>query len=257
VCTLTIFPASDGFQLAMNRDELRSRPAALPPEIRSGGGRSWIMPVDPVGGGTWIAASDAGVAMALLNLHDVPWSGEAEPAARMSRGTIIPHLIEAGDVEEAVRLARGIRPADYQPFRLVATDSDRFAVFASDGNALRISIERRGSKPLLFTSSGLGDRVVDVPRRRLFTALLEMEGPTPAVQQAFHRHSWPDRRDVSVCMERPEARTVSCTTVEVSEAKVDLRYFSNSPDQDPPLKELTLRRKGSKTGDSGLDILTS
>lgn len=245
MCTLTIFPAVDGFHLAMNRDELRSRPAALPPEIRSGGGRSWIMPVDPVGGGTWIAASDAGVAMALLNLHDVPWSGEAERAARVSRGIIIPHLIEAADVEKAVRLARGIKPADYQPFRLVATDSDRFAVFESDGNALKISIERRGSKPLLFTSSGLGDRVVDSPRRRLFTSFLEKEGPTPAAQQAFHRHSWPDRRDVSVCMERPEARTVSLTTVDVSQETVVLRYFSSSPDQDPPPTELTLRREGA------------
>lgn len=228
----------------MNRDELRSRPPAQPPERRASGVRSWVMPVDPVGGGTWIAASDAGVAMALLNLHDVPWVGEARPLPPKSRGVIIPRLIVGGDVESAVALGRReLRPSDYQPFRLVATDGARIAVFASDGNALKVAVEDLGSRPRLFTSSGLGDMVVDAPRRGLFASMLESGDPTPSRQDAFHRHSWPDRRDVSVCMERPEARTVSYTTIDVSRVKVVLRYFGDSPDKDPPPVEQILARK--------------
>jgi hypothetical protein len=228
----------------MNRDELRSRPPALPPELRASGVRSWIMPVDPVGGGTWIAASDAGVAMALLNLHDVPWMGEAGTVPPRSRGVIIPRLIVERDVESAVAVGRReIRPQDYQPFRLVATDGARIAVFASDGNSLKVAVEDLGSKARLFTSSGLGDMVVDSPRRTLFASMMESGDPTPSRQDAFHRHSWPDRRDVSVCMERPEARTVSYTTIDVGGARVVLRYLADSPDKDPPPMELILPRK--------------
>lgn len=181
--------------------------------------------------------------MALLNLHDAPWAGEPGALPPKSRGVIIPRLILEGDVESAVALGRReLRPADYQPFRLVATDGARIAVFASDGNALKVAVEDLGNQARLFTSSGLGDTVVDAPRRGLFNAMLESGDPALFPQDAFHRHSWPDRRDVSVCMERPEARTVSYTTVDVSTAKVVLRYLADSPDKDPPPVELILPR---------------
>ena len=58
-----------GIRLACNRDELRTRPAALPPIIRTFGNRKAIMPVDPISNGTWIAVNDAGIAATLLNVN--------------------------------------------------------------------------------------------------------------------------------------------------------------------------------------------
>jgi hypothetical protein len=64
VCTLTIVPLGGGrTRLAFNRDEQRTRPAALPPQTRRYGGRTAVLPVDPVSDGTWIALSDVGLVM--------------------------------------------------------------------------------------------------------------------------------------------------------------------------------------------------
>src|SRR5262249_44773985 len=69
MCTLTVLPLEgDRTRLAFNRDELRTRPEALPPQWTHHGSRSAVHPIDPVSNGTWIAANDAGLALALLNV---------------------------------------------------------------------------------------------------------------------------------------------------------------------------------------------
>ena len=46
-------------RVVCNRDELRSRAAALPPRVCTFGERRAVMPIDLVSGGTWIAANRA------------------------------------------------------------------------------------------------------------------------------------------------------------------------------------------------------
>jgi len=54
----------------------------------------------------------------------------------------------------------------------------------------------------MLTSSGLGDAVVDAPRRQLFERLvLRHERPWPLAQDRFHAHRWPSRPDISVHMD--------------------------------------------------------
>src|SRR5262249_13957501 len=73
MCTVSIValnePGNRRLRLACNRDELRSRPAALPPLVRNCDERQAIMPIDPVSDGTWIAVNDAGIAATLLNVN--------------------------------------------------------------------------------------------------------------------------------------------------------------------------------------------
>ena len=68
-----------------------------------------------------------------------------------------------------------------------------------------------GRTPLLFTSSGLGDHLVEGVRRELFEGFFA--GPAEgwrAAQDGFHRHRWEEGRGhLSVNMARPDARTVS------------------------------------------------
>src|SRR5438477_7286592 len=68
MCTVSFIPKHQGFYLAMNRDEKRSRPIAVPPRIVRIAGRSAIFPLDP-NGGSWIAVNDAGVCLVLINWH--------------------------------------------------------------------------------------------------------------------------------------------------------------------------------------------
>jgi hypothetical protein len=85
--------------------------------------------------------------------------------------------------------------------------------------------------PLLFTSSGLGDHLVDGVRRELFDQMF-MAGPHTweAVQHAFHRHTWPGREHLSVNMSRDTARTVSHAVIDLGAAEAVFAYHADAPD---------------------------
>jgi hypothetical protein len=239
MCTVTILPLEQGFRLACNRDELRVRPAALAPVLRTLGSRQALMPVDPVSGGTWIAVHDAGLAMTLLNVNpDQP--DPARWAGRRSRGLLIPGLLDAATVREAYPRALALDAAAFPPFRLVMIDRRQWAQVRSDGG--RVIGERYAgpSRPVMFTSSGLGDAVVEGPRRELFDQWFAAAGDPVERQDAFHRHRWADRPHLSVCMARPDARTVSLTTVQVAADAIRLTYHGAAPDEPAVPVSLTL-----------------
>ena len=57
-----------GYTLLFNRDELRTRgPEIAPSETRTDSGVRYVAPTDSDAGGTWIAANEHGVSVALLN----------------------------------------------------------------------------------------------------------------------------------------------------------------------------------------------
>lgn len=244
MCTVTIVPvrgpqtaaARAGYRLACNRDESRLRPAALPPQVRAIDGRYVVLPVDPVAGGTWVAVNDHGLAMTLLNVYAPMAAGDGSPAPlqrlphHRSRGLIIPTLIASDHVTAALNGASALRATDFPPFRLVMVDFEQIAEIRSDGFSFSTSVRPRPGEPVLFTSSGLGDHVVEPPRRELFRAMFAEPGRWLAAQDEFHRHRWPDRPHLSVCMDRPEARTVSYTVIDVAVGSARLTYSGEPPD---------------------------
>lgn len=234
MCTVSVIPLAhgNGIRLACNRDESRTRPPASPPQIRPFGQRRAIMPVDPVSDGTWVAVNDAGLMMSLLNSNAAttpPPQSQRRDLPPLSRGRIIPSLLHCDCAAAAIVLAKQLRPADYQPFRLVVLDGQTCAEAMSDGIGIRAVRRAMGSTPLLFTSSGLGDDLVQGPRCRLFELMVMREGNSDR-QDEFHRHSWPQRPELSVCMSRPDARTVSYTVVELTVERATMIYHPDAPD---------------------------
>jgi hypothetical protein len=236
VCTLTLVPGSSGnARLAFNRDESRSRPAAYPPQRRRFGERTAILPIDPVSDGTWIAVNDAGLVLALLNVN--PSVSEAAPRAalrgqgRRSRGAIIPELLPCGTLGEVLERMAELPVRGYAPFRLVLFGAGEVAEVRPDGEQ---SWRRRPESlagPRLWTSSGLGDHLVEGRRRQLFEAYFARPGHRAARQDAFHRHRWPADPHLSVCMRRADACTVSYTVVELDSSSARMTYFPAAPDQ--------------------------
>ena len=234
MCTVTVVAPSDRslrWRMACNRDELRTRAAGQPPVSRAAGDRRAVMPIDPASGGTWVAVNDAGVAMTLLNVNraDAPAGG----GPLKSRGLIIPDLVHNGSARQSADSALTCDPADYPPFRLVIVDDCDVVSLYSDGQTMRDQRWPTTAAPLLFTSSGLGDHLVEPPRRRLFEEFFH-ERPVDdygARQDEYHRHRWPDRPHLSVCMQRSDARTVSLTIIERGDDGVRLSYLPVAPDQ--------------------------
>jgi hypothetical protein len=220
MCTVTIVPRPGGFRLVCNRDELRTRPRALPPVVCDLGPVQAISPIDPHGGGTWIAVNSAGIVFALLN-RTAPGDGRHE--APTSRGRIIPALLPLESMPAVVGAARALPLLDFAPFTLVVADEERLVVVRNVGAGAKTASSAL-TVPVMFTSSSLGDHLVIGPRRRLFTRMVAASSSPLAGQRAFHRHQWRDRPEVSVLMSRQDATTVSRTTVDVGDDGIAMKY---------------------------------
>lgn len=241
MCTLTVIPFDDGgIRVACNRDESPLRPQATPPRIECFGNRQAILPRDPQAGGTWIGVNDVGLVFSLLNAYQ---PGAVEPREKISRGVIIPSLLESDNLDEALSRALNLDSQRFAPFRLVAMNTREVIELALQNGFLTARTRTSLDQPRMFTSSGLGDAVVDVPRRALFNELLADSHDWPAQQDAYHRHHWPEREEISVAMRRAEAWTVSRTVIEVSASEVLMRYFGAPPGVDVSPVELRIPRE--------------
>ncbi len=254
MCTVTIVPISNGNQsraskrsgpglpglrIACNRDESRDRLAARPPEIHRFGDRRAILPIDPVSGGTWVAVNDAGLMMTLLNFNP----HRSVPACRLkSRGGIIPKLLDATTLAEAIERTETINVFEYSLFRLILLDDSTCVELRPENGTLQSSKISPIDQPLLFTSSGLGDQLVEGPRRELFESMFQKSADWIHDQDRFHRHSWPGREHLSVCMSRADAKTVSQTIVTVHPTIVTMTYTSIPPDESHTSQQITLNR---------------
>jgi hypothetical protein len=228
-----------GFRLITNRDELRTRPLATAPRWhdramfvvgRTDADAAALFPVDPAGGGTWVGAAPSGIVLCLLNANPVP-APELPPRHKLiSRGIIIPRLLaehaaNPGGLDDVMDSLRSIELPRFAPFRLVAVaatagaDGAAFRVSEAKWDLRRLECEDHPPGPACFVSSALGDPLVK-PRLSLFDAMVRGASDQPGqaqslAQDRFHRHTWPASPEISVLMSRPDARTVSVTTVEV------------------------------------------
>lgn len=231
MCTLTAISSTPGgssdgllFRVVVNRDEQRTRCPALPPIVRRFGDFDAILPIDPPSRGTWVGVNSAGLTLALLNSNPI-----VKPPARSglrSRGAIIPSLLHCADASQAMASLLQINPREFPPFRLVAIDADKLATAVADGTRIAMQSSRSLDRPFLATSSGLGDHLVEWPRRDLFCQIMSSPLPPFEAQDAFHRHFWADRRHLSVDMFRSDALTVSRTVIEVRRDSVRMTYRS-------------------------------
>jgi hypothetical protein len=223
MCTVTIVPCDDGFRVRFNRDERRDRPAAAPPIVQTIEGRRAIFPVDPRSQGTWIGVNDVGLAMALLN-RTIGASATLDQTPRVSRGCIIPRLLGGRSLDDVLDRCSALDLGRFDQFRLLIVQNTTAVVVTSDARVLshdRVSLAR----PIMLTSSSLGDDVVEPPRRQLFDQLFDQHPRTwLRVQRHFHGHQWPARTEISVMMERSDAKTVSQTVIDVRESAIRMAY---------------------------------
>ena len=233
MCTLTLLrdrrrTALTGphplWRIVFNRDEQRSREQGSPPALLLCGAVRTLHPVDPQGGGTWIAAAERGLVLALLNGADTTSSAD-DPAPRRSRGEIIPGLAAAAARRAASAPVDDIDPTRYRPFDLVIADDHEIIEVISDGHTLARA-PACSDEWLMRTSSSFASDAVCAWRRRLFASIAT---PVSARDQdAFHAHAEPDRPAFGVAMTRPDACTVSTTTVDVFAGAMRMTYRSLS-----------------------------
>ncbi len=263
MCTVTVIPLASGrrgYRLVTSRDELRTRPQGEPPQWHSLRDGKAVWPTDSLAGGTWVAASDRGLTLAILNMTAPHLKAPPTHKAR-TRGEIIPKLIHHRDCGAAVA-GLGERSLDcYAPFRLVAVCSrmdglPRILEARWDGDRLA-TVEHRDTWGC-FASSGLGDELV-ADRIGLFEAMVRPAADPVSAQDEFHYHRWDGRPEASVLMCRGDARTVSITTIAVRRAEpplsavdapFEVKPFYMPLPEEPPVVEVRARDReaGRATG---------
>lgn len=219
MCTVTVIPVMGatglGVRLVSNRDESRGRVRTQLPrvfDVVDGGHAIW--PTDPQGGGTWIAASEQGVVMSLLNANLL--SPEPLPSDIVSRGRIITSILEsqaANSARAAIAALRTLDLSKFAPFHLVVADRETICDAYWDRSRINLN-ERALGETVCFSSSGLGDLFI-LPRKTLWERWCLEHGVSPESQDAFHNHVWPELEPISVMMSRKNARTVSTTIAEL------------------------------------------
>ena len=238
MCSVSWVRRRGSLVVVMNRDERRDRAPGRPPRRWPGRGGGFTAPVDGDAGGTWIAARDSGVVLALLN-HQSSEGAPAPGVPRISRGRLVTALAEEGGVPDAARL-RGRGLASFAPFRLFVI-GPRLPprVFTWTGAAL--SWRRLDPRAGFLTSSSWNPRTVIPARHARFRAFRRAVGmPTRAALIAFHDQAETPRGPAyAVCMARADARTVSRTVVEWRGGRVAMTYRV-CPDRREPGLEAAL-----------------
>jgi hypothetical protein len=226
MCTVTWTAFAGGYHLLSNRDELRTRPPALPPRIIARDGLRFIAPIDPLGGGTWAGVNTAGVAMCLLNRYDVPYDIECSYA---SRGQLVLHALSCTTRSQAIAAAKSLDLNAYPPFVLLALDPHNpSGLLAWDGHHATIEWDATGRCPLV--SSGTDPAAVtEHRRRRLLHFTRGQPDPSGEALYALHCDGADSPTPYTPHMARAEAGTVSFSWITVTPERVEYRYLPHAP----------------------------
>lgn len=224
MCTLSWLPFRGGYSLFFNRDESRLRGPEVPAAVHRWDNVAVVAPLDSDKGGTWIAANEFGVTVAVLNRYGPE---AASTGARTSRGQLVRSLVNTSNPELVTRSLRTSILSDYQPFTLAITGPDSpVHLLAWNGQMLdQRSVDLPG---LAAISSGFSPEAESA--RRAALSHLQDGGPlSPEVLEAFHRSHLPARGPLSPCMHRPEAETRSFCRVDVTPDSVEIRHVLGPP----------------------------
>ncbi len=235
MCTVTWVRQADGYHLLCNRDEKRTRAAALSPRVEQRGGVRFIAPVDGDFGGTWIAANESGVSLCLLN------GVGGAPPARRSRGLLLHEMIPAKSASACTDALSQLDLSPFAPFTMVILEPERPAALAEwDGNRLALRPSADSCVPL--TSSSYDPAGVRRVRLEEFRRRMAAGRPDPATLYWFHASHQKQRDAYSPCMHRADAETVSFSWVVVAASEVRFFYSPSAPCRWAPGEQQSLAR---------------
>jgi hypothetical protein len=220
MCTVSFLPKSQGFYVAMNRDEKRDRFVALAPAIVDLEGHRAVFPTEPTSG-TWISANDAGVCLALINWHRI----ERNPRnGTLSRGLVVKELAGKSSADEIAAAVKKLPLRKLPPFRLIAVAPREMRVIEWRWNLRRLTRRDHEWQRQHWFSSGFDERSAERERQRVCDANDEPSAESLSWLRRLHRSHAPKRGPFSICMHRPDAATVSYTEVSISASRATMRY---------------------------------
>jgi len=225
MCTLTFVPNENGYLMGMNRDEKIARERAAPPGVNEDGCSRAIYPKD-VEGGTWIAATDHGIAFALLNSNDV----DRLHPRKGTRGSVIPALIGSTSRKNTDATLKHLEFPGILPFRLVGVFPAEKQIAEWRWNQNSLERQTFSWYHRQWCSSSLSDAQATMHRGLSF-ARAQDENDKGSVTWLRRLHASHDQeeRPLSICVHRTDVETLSYTEFICTPEAIHCNYLAGSP----------------------------
>ncbi len=230
----------------MNRDELRTRGAEIPPTLHSSSDTTWAGPIDSDARGTWIGTNEFGITACLLNAYfPIGAAPEAIQSGAKSRGVIIPGVLVNQSFKQCESwLINNLDPTEYAGFMLLVVSADTCAHFLwpGHGNLQRISHD---DEWMCLTSSFIDSSDAELWRYSTFRSWIDQGAPSKDDVPEFHLQRDEGRESLSPLMNRDYSVTRSITQVIATPNETQIRYWSDpQPNSDTtrPTAAVTLAR---------------
>ncbi|SEA02149.1 NRDE family protein [Alkalimonas amylolytica] len=223
MCTLSWWYQQGQLHILFNRDERKIRARAHAPQRFSQQGVDAIMPIDPDGGGSWVAANEQGWVFCLLNDYAAAYQPDA--AIRRSRGLLLRALAHSSDWQVLDALLQPEQLRCYAPFRLLLfVGQQEPLLWHWDGSQLRQQLAP--TSPLSSSSALPGV----IPRLRAWHWQRGMaRSPSLQTQQQLHRQPGPFSAFSGIAMQRSQVQTVSITQLTIEAGKISMQYWDGHP----------------------------
>lgn len=224
MCTLSIFPSSEGSIVTMNRDECRNRHEG---ETLVTGkcvieNISYCHPVDSHSGGTWFGVNSQGLVAALLNGYQEP-----QRMSATSRGKIIPRLLPL-DKTTVLKMVDSEDWSAYNPFQLVLVWQEQIICYRWNGRVLN-KTAHSACRPYFLTSSSVDLARVSAFRQQCFGGFIARHGSMPVeagiVLRLLHLVQSSEDPSASIFMARLVSHTKSICQVVARNGFREFCYF--------------------------------
>lgn len=225
MCTVTYISKKNGYILTSNRDEIASRGRTEFPVQANINGSNVYFPQDPKAGGTWIATSNSGKMVCLLNGAFV--RHHHQPPYRLSRGKMVLDIFNFSNFQHFI--------SEYdldniEPFTLILVEQHLNDISLQE---LRWDGEKKYNSLLnpeenhIWSSAPLYTPEVRKNREQLFANWIKQNGKSDQSLLDFHKHGGTVNTGNRIFMERtfgPE--TVSTTQVISNSATIEKKHFN-------------------------------
>ncbi len=228
MCTLSIVSYQCEYPfiiIGFNRDELKSRSIAYPPNVYENNSIKMIYPVDSDFGGTWWGLNESGYLFFLLNYNIknlYKYTHHEFYNKKKSRGFIIPEFLKLTNREDIILQMKNLYCNEFAPFRFIFFDLNFSEIYLLIYNGKR-TILKKFSPPFLQASSGVGDLVVFPGRKRKFDEFKNLNQFYNQIRYHFYKQD--KVKPLGVVIDTPFSHTVSQTFFYVIHNKITIHYY--------------------------------
>lgn len=223
MCTMTWRAAPGVREVYFNRDELKTRLPAASPRLQELNGTRYIAPRDEQAGGTWLFVNEHGLIVALLNLYPERFEAPWEPAR--SRGLLVADMADCRNLIEVSTYLHEEELGHYRPFSLLALHADYPEPLWVEWRSPECDFRQNASTHMPITGSSFKPDEVVLARKRRFREVTEGQAEAaPELLRRYHADTEGATGAHAVCMDRPDARTVSYSEVRVTPERIEYLY---------------------------------